>query len=226
MAKGDAIMGGVFQRLFLSVAVAAAVAFVGATPLAQAAGFYKENPNYSTENAPILSFSGAILFALTVALIGPMLRLIGTTVATLKHAQSRPAPVVSITLIGCGTLCVVVSLWLAWSAKGMRPDAEFAQAMQAMAQQTNQTIQQTTRNTPNMGSANINWTITPQVTMKIDPPAQSAGPMILTILAFLLGSSLIAVGVWGSIDPTAGSRAISHNGVMKPAAPELAEMPA
>ncbi len=179
-------MGKSMKDLFAKLAVGVAVGFLGAIPMASAAGFYHgQMPNGSVD--PTVVASGIILFFLAVALIGPVLRAGSSLLSALGRSETRPGPAVALGLIAGGTLCVVASLVFAWSS--YRSDV--AATGQAMTQMMGRMKE--------MGITNFNFNFpTPDA-------GSSAGPMILTILAFLLGSSLIGLGVWSSM----GSRPVS-----------------
>ena len=79
--------------------------------------------------------SAAVLFFLTIAVMGPLMRLGSSTMTALARSETRPAPPIALGLIVCGTLCVISSLWFAWSAHASSGPQGLANAMQQMRSQ-------------------------------------------------------------------------------------------
>lgn len=170
------------KRSSLNLSVALAASFLGAIPLATEAGYYVPDNSGSNRGSEYIVLAAAILFFLTLSAMIPLTRLGSTFLDSLGRAESRPVPAVALGLILCGTLCVISSVWLAWSARVSSAPEAMARAMQMHA------------NGGNGMSINFSGPAGGLVT-------SSFAPMILTILAFLLGSSLIGLGVWSSLDP-------------------------
>ncbi|MDB5353103.1 MAG: hypothetical protein JWN86_4350 [Planctomycetota bacterium] len=181
------------RQAFLSSAVASAVAFLGAIPLASAAGFYEGDDMRHGNGGVVVFSSGALLFFLTLALIGPLTRVGASVASSLARSETRPAPAIALGLIACGTLCVICSLWFAWSSRDpMAPTVK--QMEQSMA------------NLKTQGFNNVNFTLPGP-----SNAAGSPGPMILDVLAFFLGTSLIGLGVWASFSSaTSGAAGMDH----------------
>lgn len=169
------------KRSSLNLSVAVAAAFLGAIPLASEAGYYVPDQYNNGRGSEYIVLAAGILFFLTLSAMIPLTRLGSALLDSLGRAETRPVPAVALGLILCGTLCVISSVWLAWSARVSAPEA-MARAMQMHA------------NGGNGMSINFSGPAGGLVT-------SSFAPMILTILAFLLGSSLIGLGVWSSLDP-------------------------
>ena len=93
-------------------------------------------------------------------------------------------------LIVCGTICSISALGFAWSARAANGPAASADATARVIAQMK-----------SMGVSNFNFNFPTAET------ASSVGPMVLTILDFLLGASLIGLGVWASLDPSASAHA-------------------
>jgi hypothetical protein len=102
-------LGG-FQLLLILAAVALAVAFVGATRFALAAGF---ELGHGSEGK--IAFSGIVLGLVTLAILFLLAKVTGAVVSGLAGTAARPATAVTVTLIICGTLCcVAVLILLLW----------------------------------------------------------------------------------------------------------------
>jgi hypothetical protein len=186
--------------MFARFAVSLAVGFLGAYPLASSSGLLglDWNPN-STGPTMVVVFSGIILFFLTLGLIGPTLRLVRQVIDALGRVEERPRPAVAVTMFLLGTLCDISAMLIQLNA-GNRPPASVSM------------------NIPGFNGGN-----NPGFNMAPSMAVQSSGSFglgILTILTFLLGASLIGLGIWASLKP--GTPAIAR--MVKPEAPELAEV--
>jgi hypothetical protein len=189
-------MASLLRRWFLNLIVAVIVALLGAIPLSNASGFAPQGPtafhfNDHPGNSPLVWTCGAILFFLTLAVMGPITRAIGTLVARLGQTEARPTPGAAKTMIGCGTLCVVSSLYLAWMSSTSSPINQIKGQLQEM-----------------MNSVNANG-----VKLNLSLPGEAfdgssgSGAMILTVFVFALGLGLIALGVWATLPASLQSRA-------------------
>ena len=69
--------------------------------------------------------------------------------------------------------------------------------MHQMQQELNQQAQQWKTQGMNAMSFNVQLPPVPNVSAP-----SHAGPMILTVMTFLLGTGLLALGVWSSLDPS------------------------
>ena len=180
--------------MFAKIAASVAVGFLGAYPLASSSGLMGM---VSTDNqGSVIVASGIILFFLAASLIGPTLRLIGQTLETLGRVEERPRPSVAWTMLVLGTACALSAMYFQFQA-GSRP--------------------------PSSVSMNLpGFTMTPSGTSP-GVAVESAGSLglgILTILTFLLGASMIGLGIWASIKPSA--RTVGP--AIKPEAREFAEV--
>jgi hypothetical protein len=97
------------RPLFAVFAVAIALAFLGAGPFSAAIGF-PPIPNVNEPEAgPVFGHiaAGFLIFLLVIALAGPLARLIREIIRRVEQTQAKPAQPVVLTLIICGTLCVL-----------------------------------------------------------------------------------------------------------------------
>jgi hypothetical protein len=136
--------------------------------------------------------SGIILGFLTLCLIGPMLRLIRQVLETLKQVEERPKPMVALTMLGLGSLLAITAMVIQVNA-GSRASTGL--------------------------SMNINgFTQSPQMQVET---SGSLALGILTIATFLLGASLIALGIWASLKPAGSS---VNDSLVKPDSREFDEV--
>ncbi len=160
--------GNMFAKLVSSVAVG----FLGAYPLASSSGLMGTvRPD---QQDPIIITSGIILGFLTLALIGPTIRLVRQVLEALGRVEDRPRPPVALAMLVLGTICAMSAMQIQLSAAN-RPPASV--------------------------SMNIpGFTTTAGVAAQ---PSSSLGLGILTLLTFLLGAALIGLGIWASVKPSA-----------------------
>ncbi len=186
--------------MFARFAVSVAVGFLGAYPLASSSGLMGLDwDRNSTGPTMVVVFSGIILFFVTLALIGPTLRLIRQVLDVLARVEERPRPAVAVTMLVLGTLCDISAMLIQLNAEN-RPPASVSM------------------NIPGFnGGNNPGFNAAPSMALQT---SGSFGLGILTILTFLLGASLIGLGIWASLKPSA--TAIGR--MVKPEAPELAEV--
>ncbi len=180
------------QKAFLSLALGAAVGFLGAKPMTSAAGYPTQMRFNDESPSPQMVTCGTILFFLTIAVIGPVQRGVGGLIAALNRSKTKPAPPIAMAMIVCGTLCSLGSLLLAWTARS--PGLEMLDALKRSAQ----------------NGMNINFNL----------PAESfqggsVGPMVMTALVFTLGASLIGVGIWASLDASPSSLPTANGPLVK-----------
>jgi hypothetical protein len=173
--------------MFAKVAVSVAVAFLGAYPLASSSGLlgaaYFQND--SSQNSLIVS-SGIILFLLSITLIGPTLRLVRQVLDTLSKVEERPRPTVAMTMIILGTVCAISAMLIQLNYAWSRSPATVSM------------------NIPNISGLNV--ANNPGLNRYASMAAQSSGSFglgIMTVLTFVLGASLIALGIWASLKPSA-----------------------
>jgi hypothetical protein len=115
---------------------------------------------------------GIILFFVTLALIGPALRLFKQIMEALRQVEERPRPALAFAMLCLGTLCTVSAMLIQLNA-GAQPAPTFTMTETGFT----------------AGSR-----------VSVAPPA-SLGLGILTTLTFLLGANLIGLGVWASLKP-------------------------
>jgi hypothetical protein len=123
----------------------------------------------------LVTASGVILFFLTLSLIRPAIGLVLKIQETLKQAETRPGPTVAVTMLCLGTICAISALFVQYSAG-------------RNATGVSMNVTESGRN--------------PQLVM------QTSGSFVLgllTVLTFLLGASLVALGTWASLKPQANS---------------------
>lgn len=193
------------RRSFLGVMIGAIVGLLGAVPLAGATGFNQER--YSSSVTPLEFTCGFLLFLLTLAVMGPVTRGLTGLVATLRQTDARPGPIATLGLLSSGTLCVISSLYFAWASRVVNPAAEMARQMQESLRGIE---------VPNAPHMNVNVSVP---SLSNVAATTGSGAMILTVLVFVLGVGLIAMGVWAVLPP--GPRAATYpaNGHMEKPAP-------
>jgi hypothetical protein len=121
----------------------------------------------------LVTASGVILFFLTLSLIGPAIRVVHKIQDTLKQAETRPGPTVAVTMLCLGAICAISALFVQYSAG---------------------------RNATGVSMNVAEFGRKPQLVM------QTSGSFVLgllTVLTFLLGASLVALGTWASLKPPA-----------------------
>ena len=95
----------------LVLAVSVAVALLGANAFADAAGFpVVRNANYDAGAVMLRILSGIVVFLLSLAVVSALLRAVRAGLGLLARTPERPAQVVGLTMIACGTACVVATL--------------------------------------------------------------------------------------------------------------------
>lgn len=186
--------------MFAKIAVSVAVGFLGAYPLASATGLLGNDRimDQYQEKSFIVS-GGIILFFLTLALIGPTLRLVRQILDTLSRVEERPRSPFAGVMLLLGTTCVISAVLFQYNA-ATRPPATVSM------------------NIPGFnGGNNVGFNTNPGMVIQ---SSGSFGLGILTILTFLLGASMIGLGTWASIKPSAPSA----GALIKPEAREFAEV--
>jgi hypothetical protein len=171
------------------LAVAVAVGFLGASPFTMASGLIPGLGLDFHSVGPLTTVSGVILFILTLALLGPVTRLVQKTLEALGRVEERPGPAVTLGMLGMGTLCAIAAMVVQYNALGAQSSG-------------------LTMHVGNMPS---------QVVVQ---SAGSFGLGVLSILTFLLGAAMIALGIWASLKPSS-TPPIPH--AIKPKVPEFDE---
>jgi hypothetical protein len=162
------------RPLFAVFAVAIALAFLGAGPFAAAIGF-PPIPNVNEPEAgPVFGHiaAGVIIFVLVIALAGPIGRLTRGIIHRIEQSHAKPAQPVVLTLIICGTLCVIgamgMELYLVRYGESVMTAAGIGGLGQAME----------------------------RVSVGVETPI--LGHMV-AILGLVAGAGLASVGFWGSL---------------------------
>jgi len=88
--------------------IVVALAFLGAGPFSDAAGF--SLVEHSDERTILLVMSGAVVFGLGLVFIRTLIRLIQTMTGLLARTAGRPSFGAVLTLIISGTVCILASL--------------------------------------------------------------------------------------------------------------------
>jgi hypothetical protein len=183
--------------------VALAAGFLGANPFADTVGL----PHVSSGEkhlqdwdvlAIFLRIGCGLIVGLVVLALIPFLTNQGREVAAvLGRTTERPGPAVAVTLLICGTLCLLGSLALAWHVASLAQSPSIQVQAPGMPGFPG----------PVSGSASVN--------VAAQPPLLT---QVLALLTFLAGIALISLGIWSSIKP-AGTRVASavpappHEGV-------------
>jgi hypothetical protein len=177
------------SSMFARFALAVAVGFVGAYPFSTASGLahLEKNPSSSSMQSVLTFFAGIILFSLTLGLAGPAIRLIARVTDRLGRVETRPSPQVAFMMMTFGVTCAIASLLVQGNASNRPPSGL---------------------------TMNLNGG-TQMVATQADGGSFVLG--LLSVLTFLLGASLIGLGIWASIKP--GPAAITAP-LVKPTVPE------
>lgn len=171
-----------FQRRFVIAVFALIVAVLGANPMADMIGVDPwGQPYYETHLAKrvvcgilagIVSLAAMIVLAYTVRLV----------VAALSRVACKPPLPIAITLLVCGVLCLLASLWFGWRIA--HPSEETVASIAVHANVSS-------------GSASI----------RLHAPLMS---QVIAVGTFLAGAALAAIGVWSSI-PLANTQAVEES---------------
>jgi hypothetical protein len=183
------------RGIFTKIAVAVAVGFLGAYPFASASGLVTGDRFNGTPDELFVFCGGIILFFLTLGLIGPAGRLIERVVDALVRTEVRPAPMNILGMFCSGTVCAIAAMVIQYNAMHSNPGG-------------------VTITGGGFGRGSGAGVV-----------MHSSGSLvlgILTVLTFLLGASLIGLGVWASLTPAPRTTSATT----KPAVPELDEVSA
>jgi len=163
----------------LVLALAVAIGILGAIPFAEAAGFYQNQ-----EREPIALMCGLVLFFLAWMVLRFLFRLGTQIVWRLGQIRERPGLPVVITLLACGTLCVLGALLLVWHGAGggldMSPGVNLPGNMPGM-----------------------------NMVPRFDVSMRVSGSLIQPLAvcaALVIGVILLALGVWSSLAPAAAAK--------------------
>jgi hypothetical protein len=101
----------------LSLALGLVVGFLGANSFADAAGF----PQVGDGHVFLRVVCGIVIGLATLAFVQFLMRQVPLVVGVLARSPQRPVTAVSITLLVCGTLCVLGTLALEWHMASTPP---------------------------------------------------------------------------------------------------------
>jgi hypothetical protein len=172
---------------WLDLALAVAVGLLGANAFADAAGLPRPQPD--SFFWPYLSrvAAGIVLFFLTLTLVRYVFRLGQEIVSSLSTVQSRPAMPITIALLVSGTLCV-----LAVPILSLLDRASSSPSVSSLTPPD-----PAGPNPPQAGGA-------AQVPGTLADGGSSIGVLLRPAVAsvvLLIGSAILAVGVWSSLKP-------------------------
>ena len=167
------------QYLGLVVALAVVMGMLGANAFMDAAGF---DASWHRDGWPFLC--GFVLFFLSFMLLRFLFQLGTQIVCRLGQIRERPGLPITITLLACGTLCVLGSLLLVWhgdsgSVNMMSPGVNVS---------------------GNMPGANMST----QFGMSVRTSGSLMRPLA-ECAALVIGVALLALGVWSSLAPPAAA---------------------
>lgn len=160
----------------LVLVLAVAIGILGANAFADAAGFYKEHE-------PATGVCGVVLFFLSWMVLRFLFQLGTQIVWRLGQIRERPSMPVTITLLACGTLCVLGALLLVW--QGGTGSLNMSPAMNLPS---------------NMPGGNM----VPQFDMSMRISGSLLRPLAVCA-ALVIGVALLALGVWSSLAPPAAT---------------------
>jgi hypothetical protein len=173
------------RLLLFSLAIVAGI--LGSKPFANAAGFPDiETARGDSESwAYVLRILSGLIIALATFALVPILVNMGLQVVTLLgRTTARPKPMVAVTLIICGTLCLLGTLLFEWYA--LRSGT---QVMSSSFHMQN----------PGVDSGRIAFSV--QLPLF---------GQVLALFTFLAGVALIALGIWSSIQGAGVGEQISE----------------
>jgi len=164
----------------LVLALALAIAILGAKAFSDAAGF-REGPQIPEGFVRIPC--GVVLFLLSWMLLRFLFRLGTQIVWRLGQVRERPGLPIAITLLACGTLCVLGALLVVWYGNtggvNMSPAVKLPR---------------------NMPGADM----LPRLDVSLQTTGSLLRPLAVSA-ALLIGVVLLALGVWSSLVPAAAT---------------------
>jgi hypothetical protein len=166
---------------WLVLAISLVIGIVGANALTGAAGFHNERE-------PMQFVCGLVLFFLTWMGLRFLFQLGTQIVLRLGQVRERPGLPITITLLGCGTLCVLGALLVVWHS-----DTGGLNVSPAM-------------NLPgNMPGADMfsNLDLSMRTTGSLSRP-------MAVCAALVIGVALLALGVWASLAPPPANIALKN----------------
>jgi len=170
----------------LVLALALAIGIVGANAFADAAGFHDAALDHKGEPTPgmlLRVLCGFVLFLLSWMLLRFLFQLGTQIVWRLGQVRERPGLPIAITLLACGTLCVLGALLVVWY--GNTGGVNMSPAV----------------NLPrNMPGADM----LPRLDVSLQTTGSLLRPLAVSA-ALLIGVVLLALGVWSSLVPAAAT---------------------
>ena len=168
----------------LVLALALAIAILGAKAFFDAAGFGGLLGTGGPIGPPII-LCGCVVFLLSWMLLRFLFRLGTQIVCRLGQVRERPGLPIAITLLACGTLCVLGALLVVWYGNtggvNMSPAVNWPR---------------------NMPGADM----LPRLDMSMQTSGSLLRPLAVCA-ALLIGVALLALGVWSSLPPAAATSA-------------------
>ena len=189
----------------LTFAVALAAGFLGANPFADAVGLsHVTKPNEEEGLVFLRIFCGLIVGLVVLGLIPFLGNQCRDVAAVLGRTTERPGPAVAVTLVICGTLCLLGSLVLAWHVASLAQSASIQVQAPGMPGFSAGPLSGTTGRSQAPGMPGFPGPISgaASVNAGTQPPLLT---QVLALLTFLAGLALISLGIWSSIKP-AGTR--------------------
>jgi hypothetical protein len=183
----------------LVLALALAFGVVGANAFADAAGFTAWDTDHPAGQF-LRVLCGFVLFLLSWMLLRFLFQLGTQIVWRLGQVRERPGLPIAITLLACGTLCVLGALLVAW--QGNTGSVNMSPTMNLPGNMPGQL-----GNMPglpgNMPGANM----VPRVDLSMQTTGSLIRPMAVCA-AFVIGVALLALGVWSSLAPAPANVAL------------------
>jgi hypothetical protein len=169
----------------LGLALALAFGVVGANAFADAAGFTAWDTDHPAGQF-LRVLCGFVLFLLSWMLLRFLFQLGTQIVWRLGQVRERPGLPIAITLLACGTLCVLGALLVAW--QGNTGSVNMSPTM---------TLPDNMPRPPFMPSE-VN--LVPRVDLSVQSTGSLTRPLAVCA-AFVTGVALLALGVWSSLAP-------------------------
>ncbi len=166
----------------LSLALALTIAVVGTNAFADAAGFPEASNSQRGETGMFMRILCAfVLFFLSWMLLRFLFQLGIQTVWHLGQVRERPGLPMAISLLFCGTLCVLGALLVVWHS-----DSGSLSVSPEM-------------NMPrNMPGTNMQGNMLPQVDFSMRTTGSLTRPLAVSA-ALVIGTILLALGIWSSL---------------------------
>ncbi len=190
---------------FLIMILGIVVGMLGANSFADAVGLPDPRflPSYNNEG-PIVGrvVCGFVVMLLAIGSLIFLARIIRHAIADLAQVTAKPRPPMPLTLVGCGTLCLLGALIFEWYL------ASYVAPANAAATLVNKMIQ----GDPGASAATLS------IHAQSSPVAQ-----VVAIFTFLAGIAMIAIGIWSSLNapPASPISALPSSIPLAPTPPPL-----